>query len=521
MGITRVAVPYAVVGRGRVKTFTEELQLASLYVLADAKRGSRRLSSIAPVSYPLRLGRWEGGVVLIDLLGLSQTSLKTKGLPDVEAFIAELNKLSEDPDRILKVLSDGVELLKGTGGEVTGTIGGLLPRPDEAQLKALLDGAKAIEVEGPALFQPIMKEDEVEGVVKALNELKAGLERDRRRLEATERGLTDSVDIVSKVLAEEIQNIRDRNARRMERLDKLLEARRGRLGRALEKEVRAIRTAHGKQIKPLSNERTKARRSFSRLEKRLEKERAEGNRRGVREARRELEEIRKDEKRLSSDVKALEAKRDAEMNEARERSRLEVEKEENRVKEARAKAKDELAARQGVASRIAAEVRMVSRQITSLDRRKERELDSLLELRLETDHEEMEVHVPFYLFRFGDSAFGHHPPVEVADNRGLFSRLRRILAENPENRMAMLIRPRGLFTDVYIEKALTELRKGAALKGALDCGGEGLNLFGSRDAMDGMMAGLVAMRKEGWIGDGEYIKLNVGLVERLGDVDRP
>jgi len=259
MGVTRVAVPYAVVGRGRVKAFSKGLQLASLYVLADAKSGSRRLSSIAPVSYPLRLRRWEEGVVLIDLLGLNQTSLKTEGLPDIEAFIAELVKLSEDPDRFLKVLSGGVEILKGTGGEVAVEVSGLLPRPKEAQLKELLDGAEAIEGEGSALFQPSLKEKEVEGVVKALSEFKAGLERDRKRLEAAERGLMDAVDIVSKVLAEEIQNIIDRNARRMERLERSLETRRGRLGRALEKEIRALRAAHGNQIKPLSDERTKAR----------------------------------------------------------------------------------------------------------------------------------------------------------------------------------------------------------------------------------------------------------------------
>ncbi|MBA7609920.1 hypothetical protein ES703_17120 [subsurface metagenome] len=39
--------------------------------------------------------------------------------------------------------------------------------------------------------------------------------------------------------------------------------------------------------------------------------------------------------------------------------------------------------------------------------------------------------------------------------------------------------------------------------------------------MDRIMAGLVEMRREGWIGDGEYIRLQVGLVERLGEVTQP
>ena len=52
-------------------------------------------------------------------------------------------------------------------------------------------------------------------------------------------------------------------------------------------------------------------------------------------------------------------------------------------------------------------------------------------------------------------------------------------------------------------------------------GEDGLNIYSSRGAMDRLMAGLVEMRREGWIGDGEYIRLQVGLVERLGKVTQP
>jgi hypothetical protein len=84
----------------------------------------------------------------------------------------------------------------------------------------------------------------------------------------------------------------------------------------------------------------------------------------------------------------------------------------------------------------------------------------------------------------------------------------------------MLIRPQGLFAERYIAKAVKTLGGNTAHGSMYRKGAEGLNLFRRRGAMDMMMTGLVKMRREGWISDGEYIRLQEGLVDRLGTVSQ-
>lgn len=157
----------------------------------------------------------------------------------------------------------------------------------------------------------------------------------------------------------------------------------------------------------------------------------------------------------------------------------------------------------------------------SLIKKKRGRTESLSRARVKLDAEEAEIHVPFYVFRFGESRFDFHPPVVVGESQGLFNRLRRMLAENLEGKMNTLIRPRGFFLDRHLERAVKSLGRKGEVSDAYRVSEEGLNVFRSRGAMDRIMAGLVEMRREGWIGDGEYIRLQVGLVERLGEITQP
>ncbi len=49
MSLPRKTIPYASVDGSRERPFTGELEVASLYILADARRGSDRLSATSLV----------------------------------------------------------------------------------------------------------------------------------------------------------------------------------------------------------------------------------------------------------------------------------------------------------------------------------------------------------------------------------------------------------------------------------------------------------------------------------------
>ena len=111
--------------------------------------------------------------------------------------------------------------------------------------------------------------------------------------------------------------------------------------------------------------------------------------------------------------------------------------------------------------------------------------------------------------------------MEIASSAGLFSRFRRMLADSPESKVNMLIRRRGLFTEKFLEKAVKSLGRDNPVGIMYREQVEKLNLFRSRKAVDLMMTGLVKMRRQGWISDGEYIKLQETIIDQLGLINQP
>ena len=109
----------------------------------------------------------------------------------------------------------------------------------------------------------------------------------------------------------------------------------------------------------------------------------------------------------------------------------------------------------------------------------------------------------------------------MGEAQGLLNRLRRMLAESLEGKMNTLIKPRGFFLDRHLERLVKSLSRKGEISDVYRANEEGLNLLRSKAAMDRIMAGLVEMRREGWISDGDYIRLQTGLVERLGEINQP
>jgi hypothetical protein len=522
LSLSRRTIPYASVDGSRNEPFDEGLQLASLYILADSIRGTAPLSATAFLYYPIQIRRWDGGAVLIDMLGLNQTSFKLRRIPDVEGFGRELESASEEPVAFRKALKRRASHFSEFSDQQTIAIKGLLTKPRKIEeVQSLLE--RSVELDqrtGSLVFRPVMKGGEVTAIFDALNTLRGKIQNDVESLEAARQGLHDVLGIVDKVLNEEVQNIKDSSAKTEDRLSRDLRKKRDRVKKILDREIEKLREAYRKQAQPLRDERTKRKRRVTRLEKRIDRLRFTGAPGEVKAQRGTLDEMKAKYREMDSAVKALEAKLDGEIKKARDKSKKELKVAEDKIREAQKRAKAQIQKKLDVGSLIEAEAREITRQIDALIRKKRNDLRSVLRVKMDLDVEETELYFPFYVFQYGEKRFDFHPPAVVAGSRGLLSRFRRMLAESLESKVRMLIRPQGLFAEKYIAKAVKTLGGNTAHGKMYRKEAEGLDLFRRRDAMDMMMTGLVKMRREGWISDGEYIRLQEGLVDRLGTISQ-
>ena len=518
MSLSRRTIPYVSVEGSRDEPFDEGLQLASLYILADSIRGTSPLSATALLYYPIQIRRWDGGAVLIDMLGLNQTNFKLRRIPDVGGFGKELESASEDPDAFRKALKRRSSHFSEFSDQQTIAIKGLLTKPRKTEeVQDLLE--RSVELDqrkGSLVFRPVMKGGEVTAIFNALDTLRGKIQNDVENLEAARQGLRDALGIVEKVLNEEVQNIKDSSAKTEDRLGRDLRKKRDRVKKRIDREIGKIREAYRKQAQPLRDERTKRKRRVTRLEKRIDRLRFTGAPGEVKAQRAALDEMKAKYREMDSAVKALEAKRDGEIKKARDKSKTELKAAEDKIREAQKRAKAQIQKKLDMSSLIEAEAREITRQIDAMIRKKRNDLRSVSRVKLDLDAEETELYIPFYVFQYGEKRFDFHPPALVAGSRGFLSRFRRMLAESLESKVRMLISPQGLFAERYIAKAVKTLGGNTAHGSMYRKEAEGLNLFRRRGAMDMMMTGLVKMRREGWISDGEYIMLQEGLVDRLG-----
>ncbi len=87
MNSKRLTVPYVLDDGSRGQPFTKELELASLYIVGDSRRGTGVLEAASFATYPLLFKRYDGGSVMVDLLGLHKVNLRYDLIPDVKPFI--------------------------------------------------------------------------------------------------------------------------------------------------------------------------------------------------------------------------------------------------------------------------------------------------------------------------------------------------------------------------------------------------------------------------------------------------
>jgi hypothetical protein len=267
---------------------------------------------------------------------------------------------------------------------------------------------------------------------------------------------------------------------------------------------------------PLREDRTKRKRRLNRIEKKIERLSVQGDAKTVKAERATLSEVKKKYEEMDKAIKNLEIQRDREIKQAKDLFSSELSVDQDQIKKEEEWKKAQIKEKDNILKNVNRQVKIVSSQIDNLMRKKRNKLQSISKFKMDFKTEEVDLYIPFYVFQYETKKFLFHPPVEVADSAGLFSRFRRMLADNPESKVNMLIRPRDLFANKFLEKAVKSLGKETQLGRMYRKEIDNVNTFRSRQAIDLIMTGLVKMRKQGWINDSEYIHLQEAIVNKIG-----
>ena len=516
MASKMLTVPYAILDEKRGLPFTTDLELASLFILAEARREQKPPLAMARIYYPLHMHRWDNGVLLIDLLNMNHASIRYNVIPDVERFERALNASSDEPDAFIKALKKEGDSFKEFSGRKTVKIDGLIVQPNKSEeLKGFVKDVFIFEPKDePIVFSPVLKNEDIESILDSIRSLRESVEGDLNLLERAKRSMTNALNIANKVLEEEIQNIQDRSAKVKAQLRKELDKVKKRHGRDLKNELNKIRKEYKKEATPHRKERTSLGRKLARRRKKLETLKTEKDSADVNQVSNEIKDLESKFDKVNNSVRKLEAWRDAEVKKAQEQYRAAVESEEKKIKEEEARSREEVQKKKAEISEQEKAVRGVTSRINRLISSKKNKRRSLSKLCFDIEAETTDLFVPFYIFQYGER-FEFHPPVVARSAKGFVSRFKRMLADNLQRKMTQLIKPRADFMEKYLAKAVKALGKKSNLKAEYQRVGDKLNLLRRREAVDQIIIGLLKIQREGWISESEYIRLQEVLIQNL------
>jgi len=521
LSLPRVTIPFLKTDENANRPFTDAQKLASIYIKGETMKGRSSLESFLLAYYPLQLRKWGEGTLLIDLLGVNQVSIKVKQIPDLDLYRRELDGASIHPDEFLKLLRRRKNFFKDFQADKTHTNKGLLQPPTIEELKAVND--KTIEftqAHSQFLFSPMLKESDFRSILSSLDIIKRDLTNDVDQLGKIQKYLEESLDIISKVVAEETANIRDSGIKIKAKMQRDLKKKREMLKKKLDKDTTKYKTQLTRKTRVLREERNKEKRKITRLTNRHARLKSKGEKSKADEVNKELRGHRERHKELDAAIKALEDETAQEVTVAKNAFNREIKSEEAKIKSETAQTRKALDDQKKLLVSITTESKNVSKQINSLIKRKNTKHDSLGNYCI-TEQPESEIYIPFYIFKNSKNKFSHLPPVEVSTARGFFSTFRRILADSLESKIDTLITPQENFTDKYLKSALKSMDRTSPLRQTYLHEETKHNVFYSRSSMVMIMQGLVELRRRTVISDAEFIRLQVDLIGRLNDITQP
>jgi len=214
--VSKLTVPFVISSKDRALSFTNEMEVAVIYYLAESarkkgegiilKKPSEELAFISKLYYPMWLAPRNGKTLLFDGLGVSRNTLRYEVLPDVKAFVNDVNGCAGKRQAYEAALTDHQHSFESVKTSEEKIIVGLISSTDfvedfQSFLKELGEVGQ-LGVDRSACLPPVVDETLISSGLSDLAELKNALDSDSE-------SLTETMKLISVVTREHTDMIRE------------------------------------------------------------------------------------------------------------------------------------------------------------------------------------------------------------------------------------------------------------------------------------------------------------------------
>jgi len=524
-------LPFAVSANDREEIFSKEMERAAILCLAESERGKgegfilkkpvEKLIFIAEICYPVWLVPWKGRSLLFDGFGVETHTLTYDVLPDVKAFINDIQGSAGKREAYSAFLSDALTYFKVFTGQEEKTIEGLITNPEFIlDFVSYLQEVKTVQkpVLDKAFLSPTIDKTTISSVIQDFSNLRTTLNEDIESLRKSMKMLSVTTREHVKATREEIREIRNEFDEKIAALKPSISEKIQQIKKRYDEKIAKFSKKFDKQLHSLHKERVKLEKTrkvvtarIGSCEAKMESCKVSKDETGELKWRHELEDYKKELSVLEKELKYADKRiEDAESDKRIEISKIRSEYNE-RVEAAMKKLRELESSRD-------AKIQMSQQEINSLEDTTSMIIDQInklvgLKKAAVNELEEMGIsqrrriyalaYLPFYLVCYQTELKNRYVlyPPSVAGSMGILTRFKRVFGVA---KIKSLLQHRSKPITDLLNQLLTVIEHSPVFEKEIGDAGAKTNILRTKESRRRIKIGLESLKDEGWISESDF-----------------
>jgi len=533
---TTSTLPFSTSTKDRTLPFSEEMEMAAVFIMAESdrkkgeglilKKPAEELVFLTKSCYPIWIAPWNGKTLLFDGLGVSTRAILHDMLPEIEAFINDIQGSGSTREAYSAALQDHLHYFESVKRVEERTILGLISNVDFLQdFQYFLMEAEETDQSGvkEVCLTPIIEKAAISSSLDELSELRTSLESDIRSLREAMK-LTNSVtkqhvdmirEEIKEMQADANQKIVEAKARAMDKIRQIQErydARIRKTSQRLDKQLEDLHQDRAKFMKAQERAINKIERCDSEIQASKMRKDSASERRWKDEKdtwKREASAVKRSIEASDKEIDQTESRKRIEITNVRAEFDAESEEAMKDVRELEASRDSKTQLGQQEAKSLEDSTSTILGQLDALTKKKRASLEQLDKIGMKDQRrKDALAYVPFYLACFlagTERRYEVYPP-SVAGSMKTTTRLKGMLGMS---KLGSMFQPRSkAVTNVLSQVAILTERDPVFEKDLHDAGVDA-NILKSAESRERIIKGLNDLRNEEWISANEIQAFSV------------
>ena len=527
MQVSKFLLPFAVSSKNRVEAFTEEMEIATIFCLAESERKKgRRLILKKPAEellflteayYPLLLIPWEKKAVLIDGLGIVSHTISYDLLPDVKHFISDTEESKEPREAYFASLTKNANYFHSFVGKEERKIDGLIVNPD---LLSFIPEAQEIKevTSNKAHLIPTFDEASAYSAVQELTDLKIALKEEFDDLYRSMKLLSSVTQRHVKNIKNEIKKMQKEYQSKITNFKASVKEKLHEIKKKYDGEIVTVSKLYNEKLQTLHQERAKLDNTIQNMRLNTERFEAEINtsklqrnnsselhwRQEHEKVKKELLSTQKSVKDLDERIREVEASKTQEIAKYTSEYNYQTQNAMSEVNELEASRDAKIQIKQQEIKSLEGMVVKIIDQISKLATQKETAIDELNNLCINrVGQKYVIVYLPFYLVCYrveSNKRYVIYSP-SIAESIGISTRFKGLF-KSATVKMLLEQRSKGLTN--FLNQLIPVLESNPVFEKDVDDAGLNANMLQSKDSKEKISKGMEDLKNEGWLSENEF-----------------